>query len=120
MPRPSMRTPSLTMRVRTTCFCSERNAFLISPARPANAPGASSEPTSVAMTPDSSSSSRSLRALLSAIVIASRRLVADRVGDRVEGVGLVVDPRLVLDELDRAVGLLDLGDELELEVDRRR
>ena len=29
VPRPSMRRPSLTMRLRTTFFCSERNAGLI-------------------------------------------------------------------------------------------
>ena len=36
VPRPSMRTPSSTIRVRTTFFCSERNAALISRSRPAN------------------------------------------------------------------------------------
>ncbi len=70
-PRPSMRTPSLTIRSRTTLFCSERNAFDSSRSRPAKGSGLSVLPASVAIIADSISSSRVLRAVLSAIAIAS-------------------------------------------------
>ncbi len=59
----------------------------------------------------------------------ARRLVGDRhrfgglgahrVGDGVEDVVVVVEPRLVGDLIDGAAGLLDLVDQLELEVDGR-
>ena len=71
-PRPSMRTPSLTMRLRTTSFCSDRKAFLIWPPRSANCPGDSAVPASCSTSlRPRARRARSLRAVLSAIFIAS-------------------------------------------------
>ena len=117
-PRPSMRTPSFTMRSRTTCFCSERNAFLTSPSRPANWPGSSGVPAAASSRPSRISSSRLLRSVLSAIAMASAVFGLRLAGDRLEHVVLVVDPRLERLRHDRTVGEDDRGDELLLEVDR--
>ncbi len=71
VPRPSMRRPSLTMRLRTTCFCNERNAGLICLTRDWYCWGSSAVPASASSSPSRISSRRSLRAVLSAMDIAS-------------------------------------------------
>ena len=70
-PRPSMRTPSLTMRLRVTSFCNERNARFTATASSGKRRGASIVPTSSANVPASISVRRLLRSVLSAIFIAS-------------------------------------------------
>ena len=93
VPRPSMRTPSLTMRLRTTFFCSERNARLDLPGlRPANCAGlvgrADEREQQAAR-----GSRRAGRCARSCRRSPSPRpcSAAACVGDRVEHVGVVVD-----------------------------
>ena len=74
VPRPSMRRPSLTIRLRTTFFCSARNAGWIGVARDANGSGSSAVPHIASSSPSRISSRRSLRADLSAMAIASEVL----------------------------------------------
>ena len=69
-PRPSMRTPSSTTRLRTSFLVSERMASLISFSRPANAPGSSLVPASSARTSSLTVSVAALRSALAEMVTA--------------------------------------------------
>ena len=69
-PRPSMRMPSSTTRLRTSFLVSERMASLICFSWPAKAPGASAVPASSAMTEPVASSMAALRSALRAMVTA--------------------------------------------------
>ena len=123
VPRPSMRTPSLTMRLRTTSFCSERNACLTSLGlRRRTCPGSSSVPTSA--------SSDALEDLVEAVVAVG--LVGDRHRLATSlARGLLGHRRRTRRSCsrrsasyaigcDRAVRLDDLGAQLDLQLDRRR
>ena len=69
-PRPSMRTPSSTMRLRTSFLVRERTASLSSFSRPAKAPGASADPASSARTSSFTASVAALRSALAEMVTA--------------------------------------------------
>ncbi len=73
-PRPSMRTPSLTMRVRTSCLVSERTASLICFSWPAKRPGASAVPASAATVSAVTASIAALRSALSEMRTAGASL----------------------------------------------
>ena len=74
-----MRSPSSTMRRRTSFLVSERTASLISFSRPANSPGASPVPASSAIAVATTSSVAALRSALAEIVTAvASRSVATR------------------------------------------
>ena len=123
-PRPSMRTPSSTMRLRTSFLVSDRTAALISFSRPSNSAASSPMMALVA------SSVAALRSALWVIVVTlAKALGADRrhpgehvvavvvlrlVGDRRVHAGLLDQLALQLDRLaDPGLGLFEaLGDDL--------
>ena len=102
VPRPSMRRPSLTMRLRTTFFCSERNAGLTCLTRDAYCCGSSGVPHE--------REQQTLEDLVEAVVALGlvgdghrlRRARGGLLGDRVEHVVVVVGVDLVGDLGDRA------------------
>ena len=117
-PRPSMRRPSSTMRLRTSFLVSERTASLISFSWPANSPGASEVPASAAMRVALTASVAALRSCLPAIVTAlARSSVATR-STAANTSSAVVDDGGELERRDRAVGGDHAGDELALQGDR--
>ena len=73
-PRPSMRPPSLTMRLRTSFLVRLRTASLISFSRPANSPGASRVPASSAIVAVVAASVAALRSALPAMRLAGASL----------------------------------------------
>ena len=111
-PRPSMRTPSSTMRLRTSFLVSERTAALISPARPSNSSPSCSWIDLVA------ASSASLRAALVVILLASARAAPPMLSTRSEDVVLVVGEGLVGEDRQRPAIGDEVAHEVALQVDR--
>ena len=112
VPRPSMRTPSSTMRLRTSFLVSERTAALISRSRSGNSGAELGDDR-----PSWPRPSAALRSAFSVMALAlATRVGADRLHP-VEDVVAVVGEG----ELDRAIvglGRHDLGHQLALELDR--
>ena len=117
-PRPSMRTPSSTMRLRTSFLVSLRTASLISRSRPANSPGASDGAAQL----DDGGVAGGVDGRVAILLERDRHGLGQVVGgdplDSGEHVGAEVDDRRERQRLDRAVGGDDRGDELALQLDR--
>ena len=111
VPRPSTRTPSSTMRLRTSFLVSERMAALTSPARPSNSSA------SAAWISLPAASSAALRSALAVTRLAlAMRSVPDRLDPGPHVVGVVGEGG-ELDGLDRPAGGHEVGHQLALQVD---